>query len=185
MSVPLEIFEPALDVEPEAEPSDEPDADLDGVSDAADDGDAPVVVKRKTRRGSRGGKNRRKKPVAADGAAAEETDEVGSGVATVVAQSDELVADEELETENGAPELDAPVLTVRRGRRRNRFSCRRRYGCRSGSGRARHSRRGGTRLRADVRVARRFRPQMMAPFRYTPSACGRLPAFSAPETTLA
>ena len=53
-------------------------------------------------------------------------------------------------------------------------------GGRAVSGRVRRSG-----LRADVRVARRFRPQVMAAFRYTPSACGRLPAFSAPESTLA
>ena len=52
-------------------------------------------------------------------------------------------------------------------------------GGRAVSGRVR-----GSGLRADVRVARRFRPQMMAAFRYTPSACGHLPAFSAPESTL-
>ena len=35
------------------------------------DGEAPVVVKRKTRRGSRGGKNRRKKPAGAAAGLAE------------------------------------------------------------------------------------------------------------------
>ncbi len=50
----------------------EADADLEAGSDGApvigEDGDAPAAVKRKTRRGSRGGKNRRKKPaVVADG----------------------------------------------------------------------------------------------------------------------
>ena len=73
------------------------DADLDaeaGLDDAPTlgaDGDGPVVVKRKTRRGSRGGKNRRKKPAAVDGvagvAAGGEAD--ATGVATVEIESPE------------------------------------------------------------------------------------------------
>jgi len=47
----------------EGEPDFAPGVDSAGPSDDADgDGDGPTVVKRKTRRGSRGGKNRRKKP---------------------------------------------------------------------------------------------------------------------------
>ena len=80
----------------------------------------------------------------------------------------------------------------RRGRGRHRDRARAGPGGRDGAGRRADPRGGravsgrvrGSGLRADVRVARRFRPQMMAAFRYTPSACGHLPAFSAPESTL-
>jgi len=62
------------------------DVDLDGDAGPDDapsvgvDADGAVVVKRKTRRGSRGGKNRRKKPAAVDGAAVD-----GEGAAAAVA----------------------------------------------------------------------------------------------------
>jgi hypothetical protein len=45
-----------------------PDRALEGAAEG-DDGDGAAPVRKKTRRGSRGGKNRRKKPVGAGGAA--------------------------------------------------------------------------------------------------------------------
>jgi ribonuclease G len=64
-------------VEPDDEPADEPDEPQSGpvihVPDrelGTENGDAPAPVKKKTRRGSRGGKNRRKTPAAAAGVAA-------------------------------------------------------------------------------------------------------------------
>ena len=79
-----ELAEPAV-----AEADGDADAGLEGDGgeprSRAPGGDGPVVVKRKTRRGSRGGKNRRKKPaVVAD---AEADDDGAVAVATVVESS--------------------------------------------------------------------------------------------------
>ena len=59
------------------------DVEPDGTGAAAEDADGTVVVKRKTRRGSRGGRNRRKKPAAAEGVETEGGTAVAA-VATVV-----------------------------------------------------------------------------------------------------
>ena len=98
-----------------------------------------------------------------------------------------------------AVELDGDGSAAGRGdaadRRRGRRAPRRRVAGRRRSPTSPSSRRrrrrpsrpssGDAGLRADVRVARRLRPQMMRRVRYTPSARGRLPAFSASETHLA
>jgi hypothetical protein len=96
------------------------EADANGAAAVTADGDAPVVVKRKTRRGSRGGKNRRKKPAGAAAGLAEgaaET-EVGGEVAAAVAviesdrpetdQADEAAVDIAIEPE---PEAETAAET--------------------------------------------------------------------------
>ena len=65
-----------------------------------EDGDAPAATKRKTRRGSRGGRNRRKKPAVAAGAEAEPED--GVVVAVVESPGEEAHPGSEL------PELEVP-----------------------------------------------------------------------------
>ena len=74
-------------VDASAEDDSAPEADANGTAPDAVDGDTPVVVKRKTRRGSRGGKNRRKKPagVAAGLAEGEADTEIDSEAAVAVA----------------------------------------------------------------------------------------------------
>ncbi|HZQ81135.1 MAG TPA: Rne/Rng family ribonuclease [Gaiellaceae bacterium] len=84
------------DPEPESEPADGPvihlpDRDL-GVE---ANGDGTEPVKKKTRRGSRGGKNRKKKPV-------------GTGTATVEAEAPETEAPELEALEAEAPEAEVP-----------------------------------------------------------------------------
>ena len=74
-----------------------PEADANGAATAGTDGEAPVV-KRKTRRGSRGGKNRRKKPAgAAAGLAAEGEAEGESAVAVALVENDVTDTDEAAE----------------------------------------------------------------------------------------
>jgi len=106
---PEVVQEAVGDVPLDTEP-DEPDADSDETPDATDDGEAPVV-KRKTRRGSRGGKNRRKKP-AAEGDAAEADGEADAGVAVAVVDDADAPADDDAETENETAELVPEVATV-------------------------------------------------------------------------
>ncbi len=77
------------------------DAGLDGAAAVDEDADGTVVVKRKTRRGSRGGRNRRKKPAAVEGAGVEDDTGVGA-VATVVVDGP---------AEDG-PEEDLPKLAT-------------------------------------------------------------------------
>ena len=115
-------------------------------------------AKRKTRRGSRGGRNRRKKPAVAAGAEAEPED----GVVVAVVESRRRGSPIPVPSYRGVAEVPETLAEARTGGRAFR-----------------------SRLRADVGVARRLRPQVKPAFRYTPSARGRLPAFSAPETTLA
>ena len=81
-----------------------------------EDADGTVVVKRKTRRGSRGGRNRRKKPAAVEGAETERRHR-RRGVATVVVDGS---------AEDG-PAEDLPSPRARR----------RRAGCRARAGRRR------------------------------------------------
>ena len=174
-------------VDASAEDDSAPEADANGAAARRGRRRCAVVVKRKTRRGSRGGKNRRKKPAgAAAGLAAEGEAETDGEAAVAVAVIESDVTD----TRRG--------LRPTRPRSRSQCSSRSsRSSLPSRAGRsepvaetdaepdepsAAESERSG--LRADVRVARRFRPQVMAAFRYTPSACGHLPAFSAPESTL-
>ena len=77
------VAEPGTDTASDAE-SIQPSVGVDG-----DGGDAPPVVKRKTRRGSRGGKNRRKKPAVVAGEAGAD----GDGGAVVLAVVEEMPAD--------------------------------------------------------------------------------------------
>ncbi len=77
----------AVELSGDHDDASEPEADADQVATAEGEGDAPVV-KRKTRRGSRGGKNRRKKPAGAAAALAdgetEAEDEVTVGAVAVI-----------------------------------------------------------------------------------------------------
>jgi len=85
----------APDTETDTETDTGLDPDSDGAASAAPDGaesfdgEVPVVVKRKTRRGSRGGKNRRKKPVGTGEADVESGGEADLVVAALVAESTE------------------------------------------------------------------------------------------------
>jgi len=66
------------------------EAVLDDAPSVGEDADGAVVVKRKTRRGSRGGKNRRKKPAAIDGVA---VDGEGTVAAVAMVEIESPVAD--------------------------------------------------------------------------------------------
>jgi ribonuclease G len=103
-----EVLQEAI-AEPQGEPVTAPVADAEGVTEddpapeadangaAATDAEAPVV-KRKTRRGSRGGKNRRKKPAGAGtGLAAEGGAEGDSALAVLVEDDTDTHADERVE----------------------------------------------------------------------------------------
>jgi predicted RNA-binding protein with TRAM domain len=63
-AVEEDVPEDALD-----EADEELDTDETGEAEAAEDGDAPVTPKKRTRRGTRGGRNRKKKPATAAGEA--------------------------------------------------------------------------------------------------------------------
>ena len=153
---------------------DEPGADFDSVSEAdangaaavTADGDAPVVVKRKTRRGSRGGRDRRKKPAGA-----------ATGLAGVrqSPRSAATAVSSRWSRATGPQRTASPVI------RRAHPGPRRSPSPKPTPAVEPSTAESGSWLRADVGVARRFRPQMTPAFRYTPSACGRVPAFSAPE----
>ena len=79
-----------------------PDRALDGAGEA-DDGDGATPVRKKTRRGSRGGKNRRKRPAGAAVATAEpETaDDPEEGSDVDLADAPEPVVPEPESSENG------------------------------------------------------------------------------------
>jgi ribonuclease G len=109
-----ELPEPAVASEPSNGPVIHvPDRNLGEQSDDEDgaapaDGDGTAAPKKRTRRGSRGGKNRRRKPVAADGAVATAEPETDAEAAV---DEPELVLDAEPERE---PE---PVAAVEQPRR--------------------------------------------------------------------
>jgi hypothetical protein len=102
------------------------DAGPDGAAATiAEEGDGTVVVKRKTRRGSRGGRNRRKKPAAVEGAEiavatavvddpAEDGPELANPAPVVEpavepeGDADELVAEAPVPDESVADEPDVP-----------------------------------------------------------------------------
>jgi hypothetical protein len=104
-----------VDVEAAGAPG-EAEGDADGSASEADangaaplpDGEAPVV-KRKTRRGSRGGKNRRKKPAGAAAGGAEsdgETDADDDGaVAVALIEGDVTATDEAIEPDEGTVDI--------------------------------------------------------------------------------
>ncbi len=107
-----EVMQEAIAEEAAAEEA--PDAALEVDSaepsvDAAGDGDGTPVVKRKTRRGSRGGKNRRKKPAAV--AAEGETDADGGPVVLMAIEEPSADAFPEPVAE-ALEEPDAPVVEV-------------------------------------------------------------------------
>jgi len=91
----IELHGSGTDTETDTETDTGLDPDSDGAASAAPDGaesfdgEVPVVVKRKTRRGSRGGKNRRKKPVGTGEADVESGGEADLVVAALVAESTE------------------------------------------------------------------------------------------------
>jgi ribonuclease G len=91
-------------VEPDDEPADEPDEPQSGpvihVPDrelGTENGDAPAPVKKKTRRGSRGGKNRRKTPAAAAGVAASAAPAEAEPPQAFEPEEDEQAEDEQAE----------------------------------------------------------------------------------------
>jgi len=91
-------------VEPDDEPADEPDEPQSGpvihVPDrelGTENGDAPAPVKKKTRRGSRGGKNRRKAPAAAAGVAASAAPAEAEPPQAFEPEEDEQAEDEQAE----------------------------------------------------------------------------------------
>ncbi|MDX6427479.1 MAG: ribonuclease, partial [Gaiellaceae bacterium] len=92
------------DQDAEAEPKDKPVAGpvihVPGRELGTEDGDTPAPVKKKTRRGSRGGKNRKKKTAGAAG--------VGVALATAEAVAD--APDDELEAEAEAVEVEEAVV---------------------------------------------------------------------------
>ena len=194
------------------------EAEIDAASESepinTDDGEGPPVVKRKTRRGSRGGRSRSKKPAVAggaddvdadagpepepgatggsvaepDGAAARPaivTSEVeavatDTGPAVVLAEGAAETPEAPDVTEALTPEAQTPkAQTAEDSTPKDRTP-------RDEPGAADESSDDGQRrgLCPDVGVARRLRPPMMPRVRYTPSARGRLPAFSASETSL-
>jgi ribonuclease G len=91
------------DQDAEAEPKDEPAAGpvihVPGRELGTEDGDTPAPAKKKTRRGSRGGKNRKKKTAGA----------VGVGVALATAEAVDDPAADELEPEAEAAEIEEAV----------------------------------------------------------------------------
>ncbi|MCY7304270.1 MAG: Rne/Rng family ribonuclease [Thermoleophilia bacterium] len=107
------------------EASAETEASAEGVS---SDGDAPPVVKRKTRRGSRGGKNHRKKPVATgDAVAIGEGERNGVGnlagesatpalhdipVAVAAVEREVAVESSVPDTSPAEPEVEAPAASA-------------------------------------------------------------------------
>jgi ribonuclease G len=104
----LELDVGEVELEHEAEPDDEPeDEPEDEPSEAIDvDAEALAPAKKKTRRGSRGGRNRKKKPATAvEGEAAAETDEAPSAASPRI-----HVPDFELgETEKKPPRKRTPA----------------------------------------------------------------------------
>jgi ribonuclease G len=82
-----------------------------------EDGDTPAPVKKKTRRGSRGGKNRKKKTGAATGvgvalAAAEAVDDPAADIEAESAAAEESFADDPIEVEEALSEEEAAAEQV-------------------------------------------------------------------------
>jgi ribonuclease G len=104
-TAPLDSAQPETDVETDQpEPADGPAGPVihvPGRDLGTEDGDTPAPVKKKTRRGSRGGKNRKKKTGAATG--------VGVALATAEAVADQPAADE-LEPEAEVVEVEEALV---------------------------------------------------------------------------
>jgi ribonuclease G len=113
---------PKKKVEAEVEPDEQPEVEAEAAEVPAADGDEPAApAKKKTRRGSRGGRNRKKKTATA--AAAEpladevsDTDEVSDAVEEAPAAPVIHLPDRELTDEDG----EAPTPTKKRTRRGSR-----------------------------------------------------------------
>ncbi len=131
------------------------EADGAPAADAAEaEPDATPTPKKRTRRGTRGGRNRRKPVADGNGDGAVETPEPGEAeAATPEPEPARVQAGVQAQAQARA-QADADARTAARGRLR-----------------------GPRRLRSDVRMARRLRPQVALPFATIPRLAGACPRF--------
>jgi len=152
-----------------------------GEAEPAEDGDAPATPKKRTRRGTRGGRNRKKKPALVAGEANGVAPANGVEPGESVAESDEPVAEAEEAEEAAEPVVAAAGHPLAGPPDRRRRGGRRRHGAPEEAHAARLARRqeppqeadrraGGRRGRGERRARERERP---AARRRRAGACDR------------